>query len=143
MSVSLRRFVVFPALVLALMAGVFGITGANAQTRDYHYPIGDWPVFEQVGADLVITDAYEGYSRAGRYTVVTVRNDGSAHAGEFHVQYNDANAYVAGLDVGASATVRLYRGFWCESGGSIVADAYNEVYELNESNNTMPWIVIC
>ena len=143
MSVSLRRFVILPALVLALMAGVFGLSASQAQAFEYRIPPGGWPVLEQVGADLVITNAYEGYSRAGRYTVVTVRNDGNAAAGEFHVQYNDANAYVAGLNVGASATVRLYRGFWCESGGNIIADAYNEVYELNESNNGMQWVVIC
>jgi hypothetical protein len=143
MSVSLRRFVVLPALVLALMAAAFGMSASRAEAFEYRYPIGDWPVFEQVGADLVVSNAYEGYSRAGWYTAITVRNDGNGAASEFHVGFNNSYAYVAGLDVGASRTVRIYRGGYCEVSGTIMADAFNEAYELNESNNSMNWVVIC
>lgn len=142
MSASLRRFVVLPALVLALMAGVFGMTASHAQAFDYHVPPGDWPVFEQVGSDLVIYGVYDGYSRAGWYTAVTIRNQGNGDASGFHVGFNGASAYVAGLDVGAMTTVRFYRGY-CETSGTIMVDAFNEAYELNESNNSMRWVTIC
>lgn len=143
MSASLRRFVVLPALVLALMAGVFGMTASQAQARDFRIPPGGLPVFEQVGADLVVSNAYEGYNRAGWYTVATVRNQGNGASSAFHVGFNNSYVYVSGLDVGASATVRFYRGGYCEVGGTIMADVFNEAYELNESNNAMQWIVIC
>ena len=143
MSASLRRFVVLPALVLALMAGVFGMSASQAQAHDFRYPIGDWPVFELLGADLVVTNASEGYSRAGRFTTVTVYNQGNYAAGPFHVGFGNAYAYVPGLEVGASTTVRLYRGTHCEISGTIMADVFNEAYETNESNNGMQWVVIC
>jgi hypothetical protein len=104
-------------------------------------PIGG--VFQQVGADLVVANASEGYNRAGRYTSVTVRNDGNAASTESHVGYAGMYAYVPALNVGQSHTVRLYRGQYCEISGTIVADAFNEAYELNESNNSMPWTVLC
>jgi hypothetical protein len=144
-SVSLRRFVVLPALALTLMIAAFGMSASRADAQEFRYPIGDWPVFEleQVGSDLVISNVSEGYSRAGWFTSITVRNDGNAAASEFHVGFNNSYAYVPGLNVGASSTVRIYRGRYCETSGTIMADAFNEAYELNEGNNSMNWVVIC
>lgn len=146
MSVSLRRFVVLPALALALMIAAFGMSASRADAHEFPtYPSGDWPVFEleQVGSDLVIANVYDGYSRAGWYTAITVRNDGNGAASEFHVGFNNSYAYLPGLDVGASSTVRIYRGHDCTVSGTVMADAFNETYELNESNNSMYWLVIC
>ncbi|HEX5165835.1 MAG TPA: CARDB domain-containing protein [Thermomicrobiales bacterium] len=143
MSVSLRRFVVLPALALALMIAAVGMSASRADAQEIRYPIGDWPVLELTGSDLVISNVSEGYSRAGWFTSITVRNDGNVSAGEFHVGFNNSYAYVPGLNVGASSTVRIYRGRSCEASGTIMADAFNEVYERNEGNNSRNWVVIC
>jgi hypothetical protein len=125
------------------MFAAFTMSASRADAQEFRYPIGDWPVLQQVGADLVITNVSEGYSRAGWFTSITVRNDGNTSAGEFHVGFNNSYAYVPGLNVGASSTVRIYRGRYCEISGTIMADAFNEVYELREGNNSMNWVVIC
>jgi hypothetical protein len=142
MSASLRRFVILPALVFALVGAMFVSSSSNALAWEwYNPPIGG--VLQRVGADLVVANASEGYSRAGRFTSVTVRNDGNAASTESHVGFAGMYAYVPALNVGQSHTVRLYRGSYCEISGTIMADAFNEAYEHNESNNGMQWIVIC
>ncbi len=141
---SLRRFVVLPALVVALMVGIASMAapGASALERNYVAPGGG--VYEQVGADLVISNVSESYSRyGGWYTAVTVRNQGNGAAAASYVGFNNSYQSLSALNVGSSATVYFFRGSYCEVSGTLKADAFNQVYELNESNNSRLWTLIC
>lgn len=141
MSASLRRFVVLPALVVAILIGV-AVAASPAEAARFRYiPPG---VLQQVAPDLVVSATYQGYSQyGGYYTDAVVVNQGNTSAGAFYVGNNGSYLPVSGLNSGASVTVRFYRGSYCETGGAVMADAFNQVYELNEGNNSRAWSIIC
>lgn len=137
-----RRLIVIPALIVALFVGFVAMSdGADAAERYYRPPGG---VYEQVAADLVVSSTYQGYSRyGGHYTDAVVVNQGNTAAGSFYVSNNGSYLPVSGLNAGASTVVRFYRGSYCETGGTVMADAFNQVYERFEGNNSRSWSIIC
>lgn len=143
MALSFRRLIIMPAVLLALLIGfVLTSSGADASPRYYNPPGGG--VYEQVAADLVVTSTSQGYSRyGGYYTDAVVVNQGNAAAGSFYVGNNGSYLPVSGLNAGASTVVRFYRGSYCETGGTVMADAFNQVYERYEGNNSRSWSIIC
>jgi hypothetical protein len=142
MSVSLRRFLVLPVLIVAILIGAAMMANpASAQRGSYTLPGG---VFQRIGADLVVTSTSQGYSQyGGYYTDAVVVNQGNTSAGAFYVGNNGSYLPVSGLNVGASTVVRFYRGSYCETGGTVMADAFNQIYELSEGNNSRAWSIIC
>jgi len=141
----LRKRLARSIVVLAIAASALtlGTSVASAGYLPTHGPIGGG-VIKLAGPDLVVSSINQGYSSYyGWYTDATISNQGSGDAGSFFVQ-NGATYYpVSSLGVGASVTVRFYRGSQCEAGGTVTADATNQVWELNEGNNSRPWSIIC
>jgi len=106
-------------------------------------PIGPGGVVAPVAADLVVSAARVDWNRSvGWHLVMTVKNQGTAAAGPFYTSFNGAVAYLPGLAAGASATTQVPTP-GCEMSGTITADAFNQVYELREGNNTKALIQIC
>ena len=146
MGVLLRRSVRPFALSAVLLLSFAFI--APAASAGWHDEIA-WPgdgdvVLQEVAPDLVVTSVQQGYSpRAGHYTQVVVMNQGNSHAGEFVVSNSGASQWVSSLNTGASVSMRFYRGGWCEARGTVMADAFNQVYELSEGNNSADWYIIC
>ena len=123
-SASDRRIVVIPALIFAILIGA-AATAMPAEARWDRFvpPVG---VYEQVAADLVVTSTYQGYSRYGGYYIdAVVVNQGNTAAGAFYVGNNGSYLPVSSLNSGASVVVRFYRGSYCETGGTVMADAFN------------------
>jgi hypothetical protein len=142
MSVSLRRFVVLPVLIVAILIGAAMMANPASAQRGFYIPPGG--VLQRVGADLVVTSTSQGYSQyGGHYTDAVVVNQGNTSAGAFYVGNNGSYLPVSGLNVGASTIVRFYRGSYCETGGTVMADAFNQIYELSEGNNSRAWSIIC
>lgn len=142
MSASLRRFVVLPALVVALLVGVAAMSAPRALAFDYHVtPVVG--VYEEKGPDLVIANVYEGYDPYyGWYTAVTVHNQGNRWSDAFHVNFGSSYKPVAGMNAGSSRVAYFFRRS-CEVRGTLLADAFGGIVELNEGNNTRDWAVIC
>jgi len=142
MFASLRRFVVLPALVFAIVLGIGAANSAEAFRGQYNPPIGG--VLQRVGPDLIVSATYQGYSQyGGYYTDAVIVNQGNDNAGAFYVGNNGSYLPVSGLNAGASTVVRFYRGSYCETGGTVMADAFNQLYELAEGNNSRTWSIIC
>jgi hypothetical protein len=136
-----RRLIVVPALALALALGVAAIAPGAVDAGFVYRPPGGG-VYQQVAADLVVTSTSQGYDH-GYFTDAVIYNQGNTAAGGFYVSNNGSYIWVSGLNVGQSAVVRFYRGNYCESSGTVMADAFNQVYELNEGNNSRYWYIIC
>ena len=142
MSTSLRRFVVLPALVVALLVGVAAMSAPRALAFDYHVPPSGG-VYVERNPDLVIANVSEGYDHFyGWYTAVTVHNQGNSSTDAFHVSFGSTYKPMAGLSAGSSRVVSFYRRS-CEASGLLMVDAFGDVTELNEDNNTQKWVVIC
>jgi hypothetical protein len=136
-----RRLLVVPILALTFALGVAAIAPAVADAG-YVYRPPRGGVLEQVAPDLVVTSTSLGYDY-GYYTDAVVSNQGNTAAGGFYVSNNGSYIWVSGLNAGQSVVVRFYRGSACESGGTVTADAFNQVYELSEGNNSRSWSIIC
>ncbi len=142
MSASLRRFVVLPALVVALLVGVAAMSAPRALALEPHITPGGG-VYEEKGPDLVIAHVHEGYDRYyGWYSEVTVHNQGNRWSDGFHVQFGDTYKPMAGLGAGSSRAVYFYRRS-CDVSGTMLVDAFGDVIELNEGNNSREWSVGC
>jgi hypothetical protein len=140
---SIRRIVARPVLVAAFVLGALlvSVPAASAGNLTYRPPVG---VFQRVGADLVVSSTNQGYdSFGGYYTDAVIYNQGNTAAGAFYVGNNGSYIPVSGLNVGASTVVRFYRTGNCETSGVVMADAFNQVYELSEGNNSRAWSIIC
>ena len=141
---SMRRAVARPVLVIAfvLAAVRISVPAASAAGVIYRPPGGG--VFQQVAADLVVSSTNQGYDGYGGYfTDAVIRNQGNTAAGAFYVGNSGSYIPLSGLNAGASTVVRFYRSSNCETGGTVMADAFNQVYELNEGNNSRAWSIIC
>jgi hypothetical protein len=137
----ISRTVVIVALVVAALT--VSVSAASAGNRVVYRPpvVG---VFQLTGADLVVSSTSQGYDQyGGYYTDAVISNQGNQPAGSFYVSNGGAYLPVAGLSVGASTLVRFYRAGYCETGGTVMADAFNQVYEVNEGNNSQAWSIIC
>lgn len=145
MTALIRRSV-RPFALGALLLLAFAVV-APAASAGWHDGIvwpGNGAVLEEVAPDLVVTSLQHGWSmRGGHYTQVVVMNQGNTAAGDFYVSNSGNNQWVAGLNAGASVSMRFYRGSNCETGSTVVADSFNQVYELNEGNNQWSWSIVC
>lgn len=144
MARSIRRRILRPLVVASLMLvalaalspAVSAFPGGHVAPR----PV----VIQQVAPDLVVVSVQQGWSPyGGYYSDAVVRNQGNDNAGMFYVSNQGAFLPVYGLNAGASATVRFYRSSNCETGGTVVADAFGQVWESNEYNNSRAWSIIC
>jgi hypothetical protein len=140
----LRRSLVVPILVVALVLAIaLSATSALATNGGGMYQPPGGGVIKQVVPDLVVSSISHGYGRGGWYLDAVIRNQGDDHAGEFYVSMNGVYLYVPSLNAGASTLVRFHRGNVCEGRGTVMADAFNQVYELSEGNNSRDWVLIC
>jgi hypothetical protein len=82
--------------------------------------------------DLVVTNAY----KSGNYLYVTLKNQGTANSGAFYTRAsygnNYRNIYIYGLKSGESKNYGVYFPY---VHGTVNADYYNKIVELDENNN--------
>jgi hypothetical protein len=141
---SIRLIVARPVVIVAVVLGALlvSVPVASAGSFTYRPPVGG--VLQRVGADLVVSSTTQGYdSVGGYYTDAVIYNQGNTAAGSFYVGNNGSYIPVYGLNAGASTVVRFYRNGYCETSGVVMADAFNQVYELSEGNNSRAWSIIC
>jgi hypothetical protein len=104
--------------------------------------------------DLVVeTGGWLGYPDTGYagpylgyYNKVRIRNQSNHDIfGSFYVRDDSSwnkTVKVNGLAAGSHADVYFYR-YTCETRGTVKVDAFNQIPESNENNNSRWWLTVC
>jgi len=106
------------------------LTGSAPVNPPVNPPI--TPPSSSTKPDLVITNSY----KSGNYLYVTVKNQGTADSSAFYTRASYGsyykNIYVSGLKSGESKT---YSAYFTYAHGTVNADYYKIISELDENNN--------
>jgi hypothetical protein len=99
--------------------------------------------------DLIVESVSHGYAGPylGYYTDAKIRNQTNHDIYDtFYVRddssWNKTVRVTGGLPGGSHVTVRFYR-YNCESSGIIHADAFRQIPESYENNNSRFWVLVC
>ena len=96
--------------------------------------------------DLIVEDVSFGYGYLGWHQDVRIRNQSNvAIFDSFYVRDDSSwnkTVKVNGLSAGSHITVRFYR-YSCEGTGTVYADAFRQIPEYNEYNNSKFWAMVC
>ncbi|CAN5516672.1 hypothetical protein BH23CHL2_BH23CHL2_05560 [soil metagenome] len=96
--------------------------------------------------DLIVEDVSFGYGYLGWHQDVRIRNQSNVDVfSSFYVRDDSSwnkTVRVSGLAAGSHITVRFYR-YSCEGTGTVHVDAFRQIPESKEHNNSKFWAMVC
>lgn len=139
--------------VLLVLVALMAAPAAGAIPKDYPpvptpVPTPPPPPPEYL-PDLAVSDIDYGYAGPylGYYIDARITNQSNNDIYDtFYVRddssWNKTVKVSHGMPGGSSVTVRFYR-HTCESRGTVKADAFRQIREFSEHNNSKFWLLVC
>ena len=144
---AIRRPIVLGAMLL--LVTLISAPAASALPAGQWPPGGGVPTPPDPLPDLIVERVTFGNAGPylGDYVEATIRNQSNHDVFDGFYVRDDASwnktVRVNGLAAGSFVRVRFYYDDTCEGSSTIYADAFRQIQESNESNNSRFWVLVC